>query len=294
MCFRARFVDANRCETRGGEVSWGVARSEGDATGTLDGACVEVPSQSATGALTVTATSGAMSDRAVLTVVPAERYQDLVATQVDIEDAGVAELEPPRPAVGAVSLAPQPPSSSRNGRIVWALGALAVALAAAGAWLLRRSRAQRRDVREAAPSLTTPSVPESSSVSTPAPSHDETAPTETTGTKAPSDAPPASHSRAPDAPSMPVVAMLPSVPVSAPPAAVEHTRVCPSCGTHHPASLAFCPHDGTALRDTHTSPAPVAPVVQSSGREGTCPRCGRRYPPHMMFCGEDGATLTHE
>lgn len=104
-----------------------------------------IPQGADTGEFEVTATAGAFSARAVATVVTADRYRDLVATQLEASDAAVeTPVIENGPRVGAVAVTTPAPSPSTP-PLVWALVALSALLGVTGAALADASSKARAE-----------------------------------------------------------------------------------------------------------------------------------------------------
>ena len=279
VCFRARLVDANRCEAQGPDVAWTMQRTQGDADATLDRSCFVPTATSGTGEFEVTAMAGGFTARAVAAVVTADRYRDLVATHLEDPDAGVDAPLLVGPRVGAVAVA-TPRSAPRSSFVVWGLALFAALLGVAGLALLTRRRSRERSAREAG-SDAIPSVAEAPVARPPV-------------AEAPVARPPVAEAPVAEAPvaGTPVKAAAPFV--------IADSRACSRCGTRYGSDLAFCPQDGAALVEASATsaprPAPAAavvatPVQRAPTLDRICPTCKRRYPSPTEFCGEDGSTL---
>jgi hypothetical protein len=280
VCLRARFVDAARCETSGTEVTWTLRKVSGEAVATLDRNCLVVAGGASTGEFELTAAAGAFSARAVVTVVTADRYRDLVAARLEDPDAGAVEPVATGTGVGAVSVA-SPPPAARAPSLLWALLGLAGVLGVAGvALLVRRRRASL--VPPPPPTLPPPTLPP------------PTLPPPTSQPSPPSPAPPApaapqNQRQRRDARAVFAEQLPPPPPPPPPPPGPS--KACPKCGTLLDAKLAFCPHDGTALGGAPVAAPPPSTAAGPTEGDGVCPKCGRHYPPPTVFCGEDGASL---
>jgi hypothetical protein len=264
VCLRARFVDAARCETSGAEVTWTLRKVSGEAVATLDRNCLVVAGGASTGEFELTAAAGAFSARAVVTVVTADRYRDLVAARLEDPDAGAAEPVTPGTGVGAVSVA-SPSPAAKTPSLLWALLGLAGVLGVAGVALLVRRR--RASLVPPPPTLPPPT-------SQPAP---------------PPPAPAAPQRQRREARAVFAEQLPPPPPPPPPPPGPS--KACPKCGTLLDAKLAFCPHDGTALGGAPVGAPPPSAAAGPTEGDGVCPKCGRHYPPPTVFCGEDGASL---
>ena len=266
-CFRARLVDANRCEVQGPEAAWTMRRVRGEAEATLDRNCVVV-SRGTDGEFELTATAGTFSARATAVLVTADRYRDLIAARLEDPDAGVEEPSAGGPRVGAIAVTNGPAPARRASPWLWALVGVAGLLGAAGVALLVRRRRN---------SLAPPPPP---------PRRDE------------------DRSAKPEDEAIPGQRDVISVPAPSKPP--RPSRVCPKCGVSWGDDLTFCPQDGTLLPGAQVPatppvvappraapPKPAQPPPKAEPVElRVCPRCGRRYEAPTEFCGEDGATLT--
>lgn len=288
VCFRARGLDANRCEANVRGVQWRVERRSGDGDARMDGSCFVSLSGTAHGEFVIEAEADALRDTAVAAVVTQQDYDSLVAAHLESDDAGVAD----DPGGGTVGVSLAPPAPPAPHRPWWLFGALAGAAAAVlAALLLRKPRKAR----------TTPAEPPSAPTS-PAPP-----PPPSSGSPFGSPAVSSTGRQRRDAIAgltSPLAAPPPTAPVAPP---VEPRR-CPTCDKLYTDDLAFCPEDGARLVLGNVSPSiapvvaapvglgpsPDAPPAPSPAHETArlrCPRCGRRYEGPTQFCGEDGATL---
>jgi hypothetical protein len=270
-CFRARVLDAARCELDGAAVAWSSRATQGAADVTLDRGCVV--STRGEGAVEVIATAGRLSARAVATIVSEDQYRELAAAHIEEEDASVEAVDPGGGQSLGVSVTTEAPAARPGWMplLIAALGGISV-LALLG-WLLARRKRRPTMVEESEP----PTVRRAAVAPMPPPEppgrgRREAAPVEVYPTVI--DPPRAA----------PTVAATP--PVAPPPAPVS--RRCPVCAKEFVDASVFCTEDGAALVAEGTTPA-AAPVVAPRAR--VCPKCQRRYEPLMDFCVDDGERL---
>ncbi len=304
-CFRARAMDANRCEVPLGAtpVAWQLTRGAGAATprdAVMEDACVRAPPDSPPAVYAVTATAGALSARGEARVVSAEELRSLVAAHFEDEDpdAGAPSTgTATRPGVG-VGSGPSPPSAppAPSGQapaspVAYVLLALAAVLLVAAVVILARRRKtvpRRRDaagdfgemnssmrIRRDAVPIPARELPIASGLTLP------------------------SSAVRPDAP---------TVPVPTPP---RRMKRCPSCQKEFTHENAFCPEDGTLLVDSveganappptglAAPPAVAAPraapaSVSSAGPAPICPVCHQPVEGGVPFCPNDGTPVTRD
>jgi hypothetical protein len=331
VCFRARLVDANRCDLPTNDTVWSVQRISGTAQGQADRNCFTSTRGSGEGEFELTATAGGFTARANVAIVTADQFRDLVAAHLEDPDAGAVET-PSGSQIGTVSAPPPPPASSDL--LPVALLAVALLLGGGGLILILRRRPKRaigasndsNDTKdEPAPRESMPATGRQRHKAVAIPLRQMpigARPPQALAQPAPAPAP---------APA-PLVMAAPAV-----------LRTCPVCGNSYGDEMLFCPRDGTRLAQdgaTNTAPpapapppptsappppappsAPAAPTPPSLAPaiattpaappteppaprasqapverpdDGICPTCGRRYPNPVTFCGEDGSVLVRK
>jgi len=270
-CFRARVLDAARCEIDGAAVAWSSRPTHGAADVTLDRGCVA--STGGEGTVEVIATAGRLSARALATIVSADQYRSLAAAHIEEEDASVEAVDPGGGQSLGVSVTTEAPSA-RPGWMPLLIAALAgVSVLALLGWLLARRKRRPAVVGESEP----PMVRRAAVAPVPMP--------EPTGRGRREAAPVEVYPTVIDPPrAAPTVAATPAV---APPSAPVARR-CPVCAKEFADASVFCTEDGAALVAVG-APAAAAPIVAPRARE--CPKCQRRYEPLMDFCVDDGERL---
>lgn len=286
VCFRARFVDANRCETDSREaLSWAVARRRGEGEARMEGTCFVSTSAGATGEFEVTAEGGGFRDQALAAVVSEEDFRGLVAAQLETDDAGVSDAPGPAQTVG-VSVG----GGGARGRGVplWPLVGGAAVLAGLVTALLAR-RKPKRSAPPSEPQAFAPAAPPSSPE-----------PARVAGVTSADGASQGGTGRnRREAFSIPASAVvsLAKAERDARIAAVAPRR-CPKCQRRFAEELAFCPDDGAHLELEGGAPvaevvAPVAAQPASAAPQPMrrCAKCGRQFEAHIAFCGEDGTPL---
>ncbi len=297
LCFRARGLDANRCEVAVRDVRWSVTRRSGAGEARMEASCFVSESGSEHGEFVIEAEAQGLRDTAYAAVVTQQDFDSLVAAHLEVNDAGVPEGPSGSETLG-VSVAPPPSTASR--RPWWLLGALAGALLAAlAAFALRRPR--KPGPVDALDLDGPPPPPPTAPAAPAAPSPFGSPALSSTGRqRRDAIAGVSSPVAAPRPPAAPATLAAPAAPAPEP-------RRCPTCNKLYLDDLAFCPDDGARLVLGNVSPslapvapssmvsADVAPTPMASPAHETarlrCPRCGRRYEAPTQFCGEDGATL---
>jgi hypothetical protein len=272
-CFRARVLDVARCDVEGAAVVWSSRPTGGAPELTMERGCVA--STRGEGAVELVATAGALSARAIATIVSEDQFRSLAAAQIEADDASVEGVEPGAGQSLGVSVTTEAPSA----RWSWLAPALALLGGALGlallGWIaLRRKQPRARQEESEPPTVKRPAVaatPES------APRHRrEAAPVEVYTPVVD----PRSEARFVGAP---VDAAVPTV----------VAKRCPVCAKGFSDATVFCTEDGAALVAASASagalPAPAPAVAPPRSR--VCPRCQRRYEPLMDFCVDDGERL---
>jgi len=256
-------VDAARCDVEGATVEWRARSTGGAAEVTIERGCVT--STRGEGSAEVVAAVGALSARAMVTVVSEDQYRSLAAAHIEEEDASVESVAPGAGQSLGVSVSAEP-SATRPPWWMAAIGVGAlVGLLAVLGLLVRRGRS-RTPPRWSDPPPPTPARP---SPSEPV-GRAEVAPAVV--------APPAARAPGPES-------------VVAP---VAFTRRCPACGKLFGNSSEFCTEDGSRLAALSGEALPVAQAVATvvaAPRVRICPRCARRYEAPMDFCVDDGERL---
>lgn len=299
-CFRARVLDASRCEVTGTQVQWQPAHRDGAPDLAVSDGCVSAPASAGQGEYAVVATAGAFTERAVAAVVSADQLRTLLAAHIEDEDPGPLPSASAGSAsgagVGAVVVQPGatnavPPRATPVW--LWALLGLGVTGALAAVVLLARRKGPARDTssggeRESASSFGPPANGANNSNAPRASDPLGSTGPQSWGSSAP---PPA-----------PIVA---APPVAPPPAPEPPKKRCPVCQQLFSHEIAFCPEHGTSLVDEHGASAPpsgpapgpaampvaIAPAGPPRGAELRCPKCGKTFERGTAFCGEDGSTL---
>lgn len=318
VCFRARLVDAARCEMPTRDVAWSVRRASGGGEGAMDRSCFVSTQGGATGLFEVTASAGALSDRAEVEVVTQDRYAALVAERLEDPDGGAPETSSGAQVGGGAVTTEEPQDRTA---LLLALGGVAALLALVALLVQRR--------RSAAPI-----VLDDDDLAA-RPRREVMPPPEYASAHTPTEPPPNVRRAPPPEPvPEPVIEPVPEVPAvtAAPVLAAQRPpqlRHCPYCRKTFTDELSFCPDDGQPLAPgapRASAPPPKDAIVMrcpTCGREGVgsesfcpvdgarmvpavrgaeepreaspaerrCPKCGRRYPGYMDFCGEDGAAL---
>ena len=307
VCFRAQLQDADGCaaiNSASAVITWSVARRAGAGEAPPgEGGCVTIaPSVAAGTEFTVTASSSTgLEERVTLRVVTAEESSSLVAQIIeDDSDAGTSSDQDagaaPRIDEGVGTAAPPAPaqaqaSSGRNA-VVAGLTAIAVLLAGAAFFVLRKKKPAptRDDVDEPRSSSHGPATP------APEPEQKKVPPaslaqtmigamptgTDTVLENAAPRRPSASSMPATQAPQRAPAAETPAHAHAASAAAAmapvaQKTKRCPVCDQRFTQENAFCPDHGAALiaaddkvivRATAPSapppPAPEAPSIAPS------------------------------
>lgn len=288
VCFRAQLQDTEGCaaiNSASAVITWTVARRSGAGDAPAgEGGCVTIaPSVAAGTEFTITASSSTgLEERVTLRVVTAEESNSLVAQIIDEgSDAGASESQDagaaPRIDEGVGTAAPPiaPPaqanSGSRNAAVA-GLTAIAVLLAGAAFFVLRKKKPEPTSAQDE-----------------PAPS---AAPTE-------ASAPP----RAPEAP---------EAPKKAPPTSLAQTMIgAMPTGTDNVLENAAPRRPSASSMPATQAPAPaaapvaasfpspahaasaaaaeaMAPVAQKTKR---CPVCNQRFTQENAFCPDHGAAL---
>lgn len=264
-CFRARVVDAARCDIEGAAVEWRARATAGSASVTVDRGCVALAGGE--GTVEVVATAGALTARAAVTVVSEDQFRSLAAAHIEEEDASVESDAPGGGQSLGVAVSTEP-SARRSPWLAVVLGGAGLVLAAVlVGWLLARRRKAA-----AADRWSDPSPP-------------PTAP------PPPRPVPEPAHRSRREAP--PVEVLPPAAPPRPEPVAppVAFTRRCPSCNKLFGDGSDFCTEDGSRLV-LLSSGAPVGhPAPSPPQLVRVCPRCARRYEPPMDFCVDDGERL---
>jgi hypothetical protein len=263
-CFRARVLDAARCEVEGAAVAWTSRTTGGAPEVTAERGCVA--SARGEGSVELVATAGALTARAVATIVSEDQFRSLAAAQIEAEDASVEAVEPGAGQSLGVSVTTVPAAA----RPAWLAPALAllggsIVLALLGWLALRRRRPPTREEESDPPTVRRAAV-------------------------APAPEPPTRHRReAAPVEVYPVAVDPPTQVVAAAPAPVVARR-CPVCAKEYTDATVFCTEDGAALVGPGAAPAAAAPAA-AAPRARVCPRCQRRYEPLMDFCVDDGERL---
>ncbi len=270
-CFRVRVLDAARCEIDGAAVVWTTRPTVGAAETTTERGCVV--STRGEGVIEITATAGALSARALATVVSEDQYRSLAAAHIDEEDASVEAIDPGAGQSLGVSVTNENPAARPNGLalMVAVLGGLAM-LGVVGSLVARRKR--KPIFRSEPGTVKSPVAPLIAHAEQIGRNRREAAPVEVLQT-------------ALDLARDEQPRLAPQSESVARKLFVEVKR-CPVCAKEFRDESVFCSEDGAGLFVLGTSAsAPV--VVAPPGR--ICPRCRRRYEPLMDFCVDDGVRL---
>ena len=267
-CFRVRVLDAARCEIDGASVVWTARPTAGAAETTTEHGCVV--STRGEGVVEIIATAGALSARAVATVVSEDQYRSLAAAHIDEEDASVEAIDPGAGQSLGVSVSTENPTARPNGLalVVAVLGGVLM-LGLVGWLVARRKRQPAAVVESEPPTVKRPVAPPIAPAEQSGRHRREAAPVEVLPTVVdqPRDAPPS-----PAPPRKPLAA----------------AKRCPVCAKEFRDESVFCTEDGAGLVAVGAPPA--APAV-AAPRVRVCPRCQRRYEALMDFCVDDGVRL---
>jgi hypothetical protein len=221
--FRASVLDGRGCLLRT-PVSWRLSPPD-SAVKLQDGRLV-VPAGAPDARLEVVATVANQAVTASVDVVSNERYQALLATGEFNSEGASAEAKTATITSGAMGAGElgEPEPEGRKWTFVGLVSAIAIALGAVGAWLLRRANRSRKKVRKKSPATSDPGTVMFAEGNGPA------------------AAPPAR------ADATRLEPMSQGQPQAPPPAPVKALTVCPVCGTlYETRDLGACPKDGARL-----------------------------------------------
>jgi RNA polymerase subunit RPABC4/transcription elongation factor Spt4 len=276
-CLRARVTDAAGCAVAGATIAWALERPA-TRHGELSEGCFQAATgPAAVGDFGVVATSGALRDRAVVSVKTRD-LSDLIARR---GEAGMLAA----PAGGATATSEDAAglrasaAGSERGSLLWPLvgAGTALLLLALGVLVLvagRRKPAGSSGSAASAPDGTEdiPSGLPAEAVARKAGAGQGLARTSGSATGGPAMG---GQGAGLGAAAIVATARPPAVP----------PKTCPVCHREVPGDTAFCPHDGSPL-----AAAPVtAPIAPSQAK--VCPTCRRGYPPDARFCPADSDEL---
>jgi hypothetical protein len=281
--FRTQAYDANGCSVPP-RATWAIATPDAKVA-VAPGGVVTVADDAVDGIIELTVSFAGKAARVRVEVATPARYEALLST-ASSSDAGESDEAATIVAsgsVGANSAVAQDGARARKTTFVLIIGSLALALAALGFLLMRRSaklaRAAPEDTADPIAYIPNPGAPAAALGARPFGGRSVVCPSCRSEFPAGSTFCPRDGNR------------LVEAAAGTGGATVQAGGVCPTCGRGYDPGVRTCPVHGDEL----VPPAAYRPRGAAAGavpaRGKICPSCGGRYGGEATFCGKDGTAL---